>query len=502
MVGLNATLIPGVKGAGWKIFPEGMSRNKEEGFVIRFELGATMMREARKSLLRIVSAFPPRDTWVSVNTREEFVFDLDLLKERFSKYKDFGKCNWLTGRYVIEPDFDKVESQLGPKSLFRFFITRDNLTEKAPQAVEPAEQFELKDLIGQGAEAKVWKTWDKALERWVAVRILNSEIGNEVEHARKLARVNHENIVTVHQLGSVKVPNQDGLHPGIILEFIDGGNLGELLQDRILTIPELQKFGPAIIEGVGHLHKNGITHGDLHAENVLISADGSKIKLLDLAIDNRPFSTLSMDLQFAEDLMILWSILLRMLCRSELNRAHVAMNTENAPANPSMDTLREEFNRVIDAARGLVGQHEHRDPTDEEREELAFLREELRTFLDSIRGPYDEVLEQTQKTATYTPRGYYDIPLATLGSAPPKTPAAKAALDHLDSWMTRYSHLVVKGARDIKVKNKERMLSFVGCCVAKAIKEIDIVLGVSSPMDAYFGGRAFREMKEPPWEGF
>ena len=102
----------------------------------------------------------------------------------------------------------------------------------------------------------------------------------------------------------------------------------------------------------------------------------------------------------------------------------------------------------------------------------------------------------------YTPREYYDIEVPDFSGAIHQVPAANEALEQLEKWLVQWEHAVSRGEGRVKVRNKERMLSFVGCCIAKAIHEIDKALGASSPHETVFGGRVYRAMEKKPWQEF
>lgn len=141
--------------------------------------------------------------------------------------------------------------------------------------------IDLLNPIGDGRFADVWLGTDE-IGRRVAVKVLREEgkgVSTILDHARALVRSKHKNVVDVYSIESVCIPNL-GDEKCIVMEHIDGVTLEKRLKDN-LTNQEAYRIGHEISEGVKHIHAQGLVHMDLHAENVLVEADGN-IKLIDI----------------------------------------------------------------------------------------------------------------------------------------------------------------------------------------------------------------------------
>ncbi len=145
-------------------------------------------------------------------------------------------------------------------------------------------QFEITECLGRGGMGVVYRARQKSLDRWVALKILAPErIGQEkfaerfAREAQILARLNHPNIVTVYDHG------QTGGLFYIVMEFVDGVNLRDLLRDGKLEPKQALAIVPPICEALQYAHNKGVVHRDTKPENLLLDREG-RIKVADFGI--------------------------------------------------------------------------------------------------------------------------------------------------------------------------------------------------------------------------
>ena len=133
--------------------------------------------------------------------------------------------------------------------------------------------------LGDGAFADVWQARDE-LDRDLAVKVIrpaNIGVADALAHAKALARATHPNVVAVHGLESIPDPETGQPVDCVVMELLEGVTLSERLAAKKLTLPELRSIGSGVIKGLHHIHAQGMTHGDLHEENVMVVGDTAKV---------------------------------------------------------------------------------------------------------------------------------------------------------------------------------------------------------------------------------
>ena len=182
---------------------------------------------------------------------------------------------------------------LDPADLLKQGVAEDTLMEETspPFTPPPLEeiatifpQFEILELIGQGGMGAVYKVRQKDLDRIVALKILPPAIGRSPEfsnrftrEAKALAKLNHPGIVTLHEFGQ-----QDGLY-FILMEFVDGVNLAQLMKTGRVSPREALAIVPQICDALQFAHDQGIVHRDIKPENILLDRLG-RVKVADFGI--------------------------------------------------------------------------------------------------------------------------------------------------------------------------------------------------------------------------
>jgi serine/threonine-protein kinase len=163
------------------------------------------------------------------------------------------------------------------------------------QALYPPDQaqmphvpgYALGRVLGQGGMGVVYLAEQVRLKRPVALKMLHlSGPGAEEELARfrseaeAIARLQHVNIVQVHEAGE-----HQG-RPFLAMELVEGGSLAQRLADAPLPAAQSAKLIEALAGAVHHAHQRGVLHRDIKPANVLLLADGTP-KLTDFGLARR-----------------------------------------------------------------------------------------------------------------------------------------------------------------------------------------------------------------------
>ncbi|MCB1225939.1 MAG: serine/threonine protein kinase [Verrucomicrobiales bacterium] len=178
-------------------------------------------------------------------------------------------------------------------------------------------QLEILECLGRGGMGVVYKARQKSLNRLVALKLLAPERADDPEFAARfekeaqaLAALSHPHIVAVHDFGVVEATppslesgDGDASSPSetsgegaaatgerrgrrfyfLLMEFVDGVNLRQLLQSKRLTPKEALSIVPPVCDALQCAHDHGIVHRDIKPENLLIDKAGV-VKIADFGI--------------------------------------------------------------------------------------------------------------------------------------------------------------------------------------------------------------------------
>lgn len=151
-----------------------------------------------------------------------------------------------------------------------------------------AGRYRLLERVGRGGMGTVWRAEDELLDRQVALKQLHvspyleeDELATLYERtrreARSAARINHPNVVVVHD-----VVEHDGL-PCIVMEYVPSRTLGDVLRQGTVSPDEAARIGRGMIAALRAAHAAGVLHRDVKPGNVLLGEDG-RVVLTDFGI--------------------------------------------------------------------------------------------------------------------------------------------------------------------------------------------------------------------------
>lgn len=156
-----------------------------------------------------------------------------------------------------------------------------------PTPAELSAQFpglEVFELLGQGGMGVVYRGRQPLLDRPVAIKLIRPDLQGDdtfrerfFREARALAKLRHPFIVTVFD-----VCGTADLY-GLVMEYVEGPNLRQLLNSGSITQRDALDFVPQITEALQHAHEEGVVHRDVKPENVLIDAKG-RVRLVDFGL--------------------------------------------------------------------------------------------------------------------------------------------------------------------------------------------------------------------------
>ncbi|MGW3117931.1 Stk1 family PASTA domain-containing Ser/Thr kinase [Streptomyces sp. NPDC001107] len=150
-------------------------------------------------------------------------------------------------------------------------------------------RYELGQVLGRGGMAEVYLAHDTRLGRQVAVKTLRADLARDPSfqarfrrEAQSAASLNHPAIVAVYDTGEDYI---DGVSiPYIVMEYVDGSTLRELLHSGRKLLPErAMEMTIGILQGLEYAHRSGIVHRDIKPANVMLTRNG-QVKVMDFGI--------------------------------------------------------------------------------------------------------------------------------------------------------------------------------------------------------------------------
>jgi hypothetical protein len=188
-------------------------------------------------------------------------------------------------------DRDEVERLAGPfrnaaRSADRV-LARDWLEpSNVPDYLGRLATYEVLGWVGQGGMGVVFKGFDAALNRFVAIKVLAPQWSADPSARRRFTReaqaaaaISHPHVITIHAVGEWRE------RPFLVMEFVPGGSL----QQRIdaggpLELKELLRIGVQVASGLAAAHAQGLIHRDIKPSNIMLENELARVKITDFGL--------------------------------------------------------------------------------------------------------------------------------------------------------------------------------------------------------------------------
>jgi tetratricopeptide (TPR) repeat protein/predicted Ser/Thr protein kinase len=146
-------------------------------------------------------------------------------------------------------------------------------------------QYRIDAQLGAGGMGVVYRAYDTRLHRTVAIKRLQDprrELSAErvLDEARAASILNHPNICTIYDVA------ENAGHPFIVMEYVDGRPLSEVIPRAGLPLKSVLEYGQQIADALGFAHENGIVHRDIKSSNIIITHK-NRAKVLDFGLARR-----------------------------------------------------------------------------------------------------------------------------------------------------------------------------------------------------------------------
>ncbi len=146
------------------------------------------------------------------------------------------------------------------------------------------DRYLINEVLGVGGMGVVYQATDEVLKRKVAIKTLKSVAIEQqlteqfLEEARAMARVSHENVIRIFDVGLFSK------RPYFVMEYLSGAPLSHSLARLRFDFDEACRLFEQILSGMHAVHRIGLVHRDINPDNVMLSTDASKCYLLDFGL--------------------------------------------------------------------------------------------------------------------------------------------------------------------------------------------------------------------------
>lgn len=142
-------------------------------------------------------------------------------------------------------------------------------------------KYELRERLGQGGMAEVWKAYDQRLQRFVAIKFLHTMLQADPtflsrfeREARAVASLRHPNIVQIYDFETA-APDRDQPFAYMVMDYIEGSTLADYLYSnaqahKFLTPQEIVALFSSISGAIDYAHQQGLLHRDIKPANILL----------------------------------------------------------------------------------------------------------------------------------------------------------------------------------------------------------------------------------------
>ncbi|MEM1224997.1 MAG: protein kinase [Planctomycetota bacterium] len=155
-----------------------------------------------------------------------------------------------------------------------------------PSMLGRLEGYEVTGVIGRGGMGIVLKGFDRSLDRFVAIKVLDPSYAARSGARRRFAReaqaaaaVVHDNVIAIHGV------HHDATYPSLVMPYVKGESLQQRIDDHApLGTESVLEIGLQVARGLAAAHEQGLVHRDIKPANILLPASVSRVILTDFGL--------------------------------------------------------------------------------------------------------------------------------------------------------------------------------------------------------------------------
>ena len=150
--------------------------------------------------------------------------------------------------------------------------------------------YEVLEMVGKGGMGEVYRACQISMDRIVALKVLSTKLAKRdpsfaqkfIDEARAAGRLNHPNIIAVHDVGRTTLDGEEIDY--FSMEFVDGETVKDVIvRQGICPMPLTIQVMQAMSEALVYAEAQGVVHRDIKPDNIMITSGGA-VKLADLGL--------------------------------------------------------------------------------------------------------------------------------------------------------------------------------------------------------------------------
>ena len=140
--------------------------------------------------------------------------------------------------------------------------------------LQPIKGYELRETIGGGGFGTVYRAYQPAVQREVAVKVIKPALANDPSfilrferEARTIARLEHPHIVPLYDYW------REPAGAYLVMRFMRGGTLHDWLSEQPMALPDVLRVLSEVAEALDAAHRKGVVHRDVKPRNVMLDEE-------------------------------------------------------------------------------------------------------------------------------------------------------------------------------------------------------------------------------------
>ncbi len=150
------------------------------------------------------------------------------------------------------------------------------------------QSYHLQRSLGDGGMGSVYRAWDEALDRWVAIKLPRPELAHSAHfkrrfenEARAAAQIQHPHVVATYYVGEAAELDA----PFLVMEYVEGTPLSEHLKEhKVLPSRQAAEIARQAARGLAAAHQRRLVHRDVKPSNILLENQTLRVRITDFGL--------------------------------------------------------------------------------------------------------------------------------------------------------------------------------------------------------------------------